>query len=281
MAKTYRIHPAIGVARLGNSSQTFAGPEIPGVVPDPDGSFKLGGRLKRQAARFRVFEYDSENADSEPVEVYLSRGDVAKIQWRVKLANRKAAGDEILRSVPSKRNPGIPESDLVIAPSLRILDEPGQHAEFDDGAFRGTPVLLGDATIEPSGTLLVAGGRGKSDFVLKPGENGGYSSGGGLSFDNNPFWYDDTSDGPIEATIEFNDGTTAEVKPAWIIVGPADFAPGIGNVVTLQDLMLTYAYATSLWTLQFLKAARFATTTIRPTRERSIRSCIAHRSKAG
>ncbi|HBE62125.1 MAG TPA: hypothetical protein DDX19_05030 [Rhodopirellula baltica] len=219
--------------------ETFVGPEIPGTSPSPsDGQFKRDGRLKRQATRFRVFEYDSDHPDAEPVEVDLSRGDVAKIQWRVSLANRKAAGDNILRVTPSKRNPGIAEADLVIAPSGKTLDTPGQQEKFDDGAFRGDPVFLGDATVEPSGTLVVAGGLGKSDFVLKPGENGGYSAGGSLSFDNNPFWYDDTSDGPVEATIEFTDGTTTAVKPAWIIVGPADFAPGVGNVVTLYDLML-------------------------------------------
>ena len=34
MAKTYKIHPSIGIARVGNSlTQFFIGPEIPGVPP--------------------------------------------------------------------------------------------------------------------------------------------------------------------------------------------------------------------------------------------------------
>ncbi len=49
-----RIHPGIGVARIGNSTdEYFIGPEAPGEVPSPQGGFKdLSGRIKRQVARF-------------------------------------------------------------------------------------------------------------------------------------------------------------------------------------------------------------------------------------
>jgi hypothetical protein len=56
-----RIHPAIGIARLGNSPDAFfIGPERPGVVHS--GPFKdEKGRIKRQAARFRLFGYDADD----------------------------------------------------------------------------------------------------------------------------------------------------------------------------------------------------------------------------
>ena len=56
-----KIHPAIGIARLGNSpADFFIGPERPGEQPDPAGGFKDGQcRVKRQAARFRVFATDN------------------------------------------------------------------------------------------------------------------------------------------------------------------------------------------------------------------------------
>src|SRR5262245_47271520 len=62
----YRIHPAIGVARLGNadSSTFFIGPEAPGYGPlgSAPGTaappYKTAdGLVKPQAVRFRVFEY--------------------------------------------------------------------------------------------------------------------------------------------------------------------------------------------------------------------------------
>ena len=65
MPTVYRIHPAIGVARLGDSPDDFyIGPEAPGVPPtfikpnDPSGTVGLRrdskNRIKRQGARFRI-----------------------------------------------------------------------------------------------------------------------------------------------------------------------------------------------------------------------------------
>src|SRR5690349_789794 len=62
--RQYRIHPAIGVARVGNADpgSYFIGPEIPGlgIQGGAPGSSawprKVNGLVKPQAARFRVFE---------------------------------------------------------------------------------------------------------------------------------------------------------------------------------------------------------------------------------
>lgn len=41
MATTYRIHPAMGVARVGNSPEEFfVGPERPWERPDPPGGLR-------------------------------------------------------------------------------------------------------------------------------------------------------------------------------------------------------------------------------------------------
>jgi len=38
--------------------------------------------------------------------------------------------------------------------------------------------------------------------------------------------YDDTSDGPVSATVVLNDGTTVQVVDnAWVLVAPPKFAP--------------------------------------------------------
>lgn len=52
MATTYKIHPAIGIARVGNSpDEFFIGPERIGERPDPPGDFKDAQcRVKKQAA---------------------------------------------------------------------------------------------------------------------------------------------------------------------------------------------------------------------------------------
>jgi hypothetical protein len=61
----YKIHPAIGIARVGNApgEQFFVGPEVPGAQASPEiGGSALTtyknakGEVRPQAARFRIWE---------------------------------------------------------------------------------------------------------------------------------------------------------------------------------------------------------------------------------
>src|SRR4051812_9540689 len=82
-----RIHPAIGVARVGNSPEYFVGPEVPNAVAPPEGGYRdRQGRLKRQAARFRIYGYDS--TGHVVAELNASNAEVA---WTVHVANKKGA----------------------------------------------------------------------------------------------------------------------------------------------------------------------------------------------
>jgi hypothetical protein len=52
-----RIHPGIGVARVGDSPDSFIGPETVDIPPTPAGGYRDDeGRIRRQASRFRVFD---------------------------------------------------------------------------------------------------------------------------------------------------------------------------------------------------------------------------------
>src|SRR5437588_5572587 len=84
---TYSIHPAIGIARLGNSPDSFyIAPESTGAPPidcGPDGipivkdgkeqpvtQYKDSkNRIRRQAARFRIYVYDGENPAGREVKI--------------------------------------------------------------------------------------------------------------------------------------------------------------------------------------------------------------------
>ena len=110
----FKIHPAIGIARVGDSPDEFyLAPEQAGQLPNeltPDGGeqpvtkFKDGqGRVKRQAARFRVYGYDDDFKQGKEIQVgdriqvvYWKTGqsivgEVKDIQWTVYLANKKAS----------------------------------------------------------------------------------------------------------------------------------------------------------------------------------------------
>src|ERR1700737_2609335 len=98
MGRRFRIHPAIGVARVGNAPDDFfVGPEHPGIPANmANGLFQsfhdAQGRIKRQAARFTIFEYQEDAGRlSNPREVNLSPDDVVDIEWRGHVANPKAS----------------------------------------------------------------------------------------------------------------------------------------------------------------------------------------------
>ena len=219
MATDYRIHPAIGIARVGNSPDDFfIGPERIGERPHPPGGFKDAQcRVKRQAARFRVFAHHDDGTFEE-----IDRTK-AKITWTVELANRKAA-------FPGRGNAGS-AADLAITPGPRDLDGPSQRKLFDDGVIRfGNQVAtvpLGEIRTDTEGRLLVLGGSGTSASPAQSGLG---------DFWQNVDWYDDTSDGPVSAAIQLlADNSTPAVKGAWVVVAPPKFAPHQDSVMTLYD----------------------------------------------
>src|ERR1700709_19781 len=84
---SFAIYPSIAVPRVGNSPEGyFFGPELPGPQPpDPDAYRDAGGRIKRQAARFRVYGL---SADGSVVKEITAKE--ARITWKVEVANKKA-----------------------------------------------------------------------------------------------------------------------------------------------------------------------------------------------
>lgn len=250
MAKVYKIHPGIGIARIGDSEEGFfIGPEIPGRGPvelnaahdeQPVTSFKDGNfRVKRQAARFRIFSYEQSDDGSltNPREVTAND---AEITWTVQLANRKAAARESPPPLPNRplRNPQQQNrARLEITPSPRSVSGRNlQGPSFDDGSFEDTPVYLGELRTDNDGRLLVLGGRGRSRSIPA---NQPISD-----FANNNFWHDDVSDGTVRARVKVQGQAVVEVSPensAWVIVAPPDFAPMLGGIVTLYDIMYQVA----------------------------------------
>jgi hypothetical protein len=223
VATAYRIHPAIGIARVGNSpDEFFVGPERVGELPEPSGGFKDAQcRVKRQAARFRIFAHHDDGTADEITD------DDAAISWTVHLVNAKAAH-------PGRGN-NEPAGDLTVDPGPRTLTGPDQRQLFDDGVIRfsGEPVVtvpLGEVRTDDSNHLLVLGGSGAAA-----------SPAGNLigSFWGNAGWYDDVSDGPVTASITLRgDNSTPSVEGAWVIIAPPKFAPHQNSPTTLYDRLM-------------------------------------------
>lgn len=220
MATVYKIHPAIGIARLGNSPDFFIGPELIGEELNPTGGFKDNQcRVKRQAARFRIFAHHDDNTVSEIT------GAVADITWTVHIVNSKAAHPDRMNTESA--------ADLTIDPGSGTTNGPNQTKAFDSGtiSFSGAPVTtvpLGEMLTDTDNHLLVLGGSGISASPRGDALSGYFWSTAG--------WYDDASDGPVTATIKlYEDGSTPSVVPAWVLVAPPKFAPHQQSVITLYD----------------------------------------------
>jgi hypothetical protein len=237
MALEYWIHPAIGIARVGNSDEHFLGPEKPGEVPDAAGSYRdAQDKIKRQGQRFRIYEYEVTGSNATPIREITA--DDATITWHVHLVNRKGALDQDtafrLRTSPAApRNVDVPKERVTIDPGItdiRIGDSPKHLPD----TFLDEPVELGSISVEASGRLIVIGGRGKAESVPAGDQI--------LHWANNDGWYDDTSDGVISATIDLPTGSESTAKSARILVAPPAYAPGIDNVVTLYNAVLNAAW---------------------------------------
>jgi hypothetical protein len=250
------IHPAIGLARVGNSpDRLFFAPEIPGPHPgDPDDFRDAQGRIKRQAVRFRIYGLNSQGEVVREI-----TADEGEITWTVHVANKKAAWFNfdtafdtpaaqgqivgVAPTVSTLRNAQVlsPErTQLVIDPGARTItgrDINGHGNDrtytFDTGKFFDKSVYLGELRTDAAGRLVFLGGRGlsgsKGDVPVQPRQ-----------FANNDWWHDDTCDGPVEATVRFQD-QEMQATGAWVIVAPPDYAPGIRALATGYDLAFEVA----------------------------------------
>ncbi|HEY0393048.1 MAG TPA: LodA/GoxA family CTQ-dependent oxidase [Candidatus Elarobacter sp.] len=238
-----RVHPAIGIARVGNSPDAwFIGPELPYPVAAPDGGYKdAQGRLKRQAAQFRIYGYDA----GGNVVAEITAAD-AEITWTAHVANTKSAWYDFnfaldlfpidtpvaMGAVAARRNAAITGPDrakLAIDPGPRTVRGAGAGpVPFDTGRFWDRPVYLGELRTDAAGRLLFLGGRGVSD-TLYPDKHP-------ITFANNAGWHDDVSDGPVHATVRIGE-RVIPVDPAWVVTAPPNYGPDIVSPQTMYDVI--------------------------------------------
>ena len=201
--------------------------------------------LRRQGVRFRVFEYDKNDATGALTISREITSAEATITWTVTLAAAKAAGrqmDQILGPdgvrtlAPSAapRNappPGFGPGDLRADVTLTVSGNnagPAPGAE-PKGRIIGQDILIGEARTDARGRLVVLAGHGVARSWLVPTPDI-------KEFLNNPGWYDDISDGSVDATVTFAGASAVNAIGAWVVTTPPDFAPDTGAVTTLLDI---------------------------------------------
>ena len=281
-----KIYPSVGIARLGDSKDEdgyFIGPECTEELPHKKDGFTFrdsSGRIKRQAARFRIYAFDN---NGNVIGELTSQE--ATITWKAQLANKKAAWfafngtDNALKAFSGERDPKddirngnigelirnpddpvgakyksdkhrtdmleiVADEIKICGPSLKTEPNSQEHQFQFIGDFKGKrPVYLGELRTDDCGRLMVFGGHGESDAIDENG-NTIRASRWIRNYANNDDWFDDTSDGYVRAEVVLNDSKEpVEVRgAAWVIVAPPDFAPDTKNLVTLYDVMEEVAH---------------------------------------
>ncbi len=243
------VFPAIGISRVGSSPEFFLAPEAPGVGANIGGTYKdASGRVKKQAQRFRVYAFD----DKGRVIKEVTNAD-ATIEWRVGLANAKAAWYGFNNPMDNgEAAPGLPgpkRNQFFVSEEERdrmlVIDagregvgisgadtnKDGSDAQYNlKGKFWDEiPVGLGQLRTDEAGRLLVLPADGVSKAV-----NAAFPIN---SFADNDGWHDDWCDGPVEAVLTLADGSKMTADSSWVAcVGP-NFAPEIPPVTTLYDVV--------------------------------------------
>lgn len=279
----FKIHPSIGIARLGNSTESFylAPTAIGGLptecdnfgnegsTPIPVHAFKDSkGCLKRQGAKFKIYRYDK---DPQGTEVTLDDPDVKNIAWTVHIANKKAAfwnfaelvGNTLIdpdntyengaeKGWVTMRNASVQgHSDrqkLIIDPGPRSLAGRNQATDFSAAtAPADYPFVSFPPAHVPDGLPVKTLGDMRTDEQGNLVVVAAYGNSGGsepiTSYAGADSWHDDTADGQVTALILFNDGSTVSLD-AWVMCASPKYAPQLVNITTVADDMFDVAVRT-------------------------------------
>lgn len=239
------IHPGLGIARMGNSTEYFLAPQVMTPEPRSQGSYHdADGSLKREGVEFRIYGYDAQgNVVSELT------ADTADIEWTVEVAAMKAHWYKFRAAMDlpaakdfslERRNPDYDEAkrcDLAI--------QPGPHAISGSNAESGliganfvyntttTRANISELRTDNDGRLIVLSGFGKSGspvglpVYVKTEED---------AFGNATGWYDEAADGPVTATVTI-EGVDVPCEGAWVAITPPNFAPEIIGWRTMLDML--------------------------------------------
>ena len=117
-------------------------------------------------------------------------------------------------------------------PSFPGINGINQELGFTEGGLYPYPILsLGQMAMDREGGLLFLGGYGRA---------GGPRDKSISSFAGADGFFDDTSDGSVQAEITFRSGETLKLY-AWVITGPPKVAPELVNITNLDDIIYDMA----------------------------------------
>jgi len=265
----YRIHPSVGIARMGDSPDAFfVGREWPvdrfepilQTIPGKDAT-KLPGlkpfrdkidRLAKQGARFRIFCYQYDNfwfyRDAHPTSFWEVTDADYDIEWRVKVSNKKS------HDIPPKKKLRPTGATILWDAGPNEPAERKFSTAGDRGlkTFDGVPgrLPLGSAFVEAGGQLIVIGSDGNARAI--PALAAAAAMDPPLRWKN---WEDDAADGYVEATVtpKSNAASTKadkneppqDARRAWVVINLPNYGVDLHPAVTLYHFALNNALTKS------------------------------------
>jgi L-lysine epsilon oxidase C-terminal domain/L-Lysine epsilon oxidase N-terminal len=200
----FKVHPAIGVARLSANDDYF-------IFGSDPGSYKSNNLMKRQAVQFRVFAYGDNHVGLGELSADVMDALNITAVWSAKVANRKIANQlqEPLAGAPS----AVSAEASSDAKGGRLT---GSLPGFDEGAAIPMGQITADGVFIPPKTGV---------FRKTAGEDVPGFPGSATVVDN-------TCDGMVTVNL-VKDGKALDVLPACIVVCAHDFSPDVDPDVSL------------------------------------------------
>lgn len=127
MSIRYKIHPAIGIARVGDSQDYYIAPGQAGSLPTeysvkpPPGTFfrDAGDKLLRQAARFKIYAYTPANPGGALI--VPGQNGVRSIKWTTWIASKKASWFQFMQQTGSGMGPYVPGTGMPAPPNAPYI----------------------------------------------------------------------------------------------------------------------------------------------------------------
>jgi hypothetical protein len=203
----FKMHPAIGIARLSRNDNHYA------FGKDP-GNYKSDGLMKRQAVQFRIYAYGDNHVGLGELTPQVITALSITAVWSAKVGNRKIAW---------RRGTPLSGSAFVISAEASS-DDPnaGQLIGFLPGFDEGAAIPLGQITA--TGLFIPPKARA---FRSRAGDTLPHYPGNDQVADN-------SCDGVITVRLT-KAGQSLDVIPACIAVVPQDFSPDTSEATSLVD----------------------------------------------
>lgn len=194
----FKIHPAIGIARVSKNSDYF----IHGKQP---ANYKSNGLMKRQAVQFRVFAYGHNNVGLGELTPNVMTALGLSSVWSAKVANRKIAYIE--------NNP--------LHSMTNVISAEASSNDANQGRLTGSLPGFAEGANIPMGQITDTG-------VFIPPLAAVFRKTPGLAVPQYPFHTpeiaDNSSDGTVSVALS-GAAPSIPVLSACIVVAPGDYAP--------------------------------------------------------